>query len=259
MAYIRLFFRFWYLFYVSVGLVTAIIILFVLALFSLVLPNPSRGNFLYAASRMAARFLFWCWGIRVDRTAESPLMEDQAYIFVFNHISYLDALILLLAVGDRPFRGLGKEEMASIPIFGYLYRSTVITVKRTDASDRARSVDDLKASLRANISIALAPEGTFNMTGAPLLPFFDGAFRIALQTQTQLCPMLILDAYDRMHYNSIFSLTPGLLRIRLLSPIDPMINGEETTVEALKNRIYSIMHEKLIEFNAPWIQSDHAR
>ncbi|MFM7710790.1 MAG: lysophospholipid acyltransferase family protein [Ferruginibacter sp.] len=259
MSIIRRFFRFWYLFYVSIGLLTAIIILFVLALFSLVLPNRTRGNFLYATSRMAARFLFWCWGIRVDRMVESPLSNQQAYIFVFNHISYLDALILLLAVGDRPFRGLGKEEMASIPIFGYLYRSTVIMVKRTDAIDRARSVDDLKSTLRDNISIALAPEGTFNMTGAPLLPFFDGAFRIALQTQTQVCPMLILDAYDRMHYGSVFSLKPGLLRIRLLSPIDPMINGEETTVEALKKRTYDIMHEKLIEFNASWIQPEHAR
>ena len=47
------------------------------------------------------------------------------------------------------------------------------------------------------------PEGTFNMTTQPLKEFYDGAFRVAIETQTPVKPVLFLDAYSRMHYESI--------------------------------------------------------
>jgi 1-acyl-sn-glycerol-3-phosphate acyltransferase len=40
------------------------------------------------------------------------------------------------------------------------------------------------------------PEGTFNETNAPLKDFYDGAFRIAIETKTAVKPVLFLDAYE---------------------------------------------------------------
>jgi len=97
------------------------------------------------------------------------------------------------------------------------------------------------------------PEGTFNMTDKPLKEFFDGAFRVAIETQIPIKPVLFLDNYDRMHYRSLFSLTPGKCRIIYLDEIS--VEGfTSANITALKEKVYSIMEQKLREYRASWIK-----
>jgi 1-acyl-sn-glycerol-3-phosphate acyltransferase len=127
-------------------------------------------------------------------------------------------------------------------------------VDRRDAEKRARSVRVLKSVLRRGISIFIFPEGTFNLTRKPLKEFFDGAFRIAIETQTPIKPMLFLDAYNRMNYHSIFSLNPGRSRTIFLETIE--VKGYTMTdVQKLKQKVYGLMERKLIEYGARWIES----
>jgi 1-acyl-sn-glycerol-3-phosphate acyltransferase len=257
MRVLRRLVRFGYIVYVLIGFSVAVVCLFFLALLAVFLPDPTNGHFMYASARQFARVLFFCWGIRIEQTHTALIEPHRPYIFIFNHISYLDAIVLLFALENRHFRGLGKQEIAAIPVFGFIYRSTVIMVKRNDPDDRARSVERLKQALQKNISIALAPEGTFNMTQKPLLPFFDGAFRIAVQTQTPICPILFLDTYDRLHYDSLFSLKPGVVRIKFLPPIDPVWQGKALTLYEMKSHAQHAMHDALIINNASWIRPAH--
>jgi len=89
------------------------------------------------------------------------------------------------------------------------------------------------------------------MTNKPLKDFYDGAFRIALETQTPIKPVLFLDTYRRLSYNSIFSLTPGRCRILYCSEI-PVQNYSIGDVGRLKKDVYDIMESKLIEFDGAW-------
>jgi 1-acyl-sn-glycerol-3-phosphate acyltransferase len=126
-------------------------------------------------------------------------------------------------------------------------------VDRSSAQQRSRSVRELKAALAMDTSIFIFPEGTFNLTRQPLKEFYDGAFRIAIETQTPLQPVLFLDTYDRMHYSTIFSLRPGRTRAVYL----PAIEVEGLTMEDLpdlKARTYRLMEEALIRYKASWIQ-----
>jgi 1-acyl-sn-glycerol-3-phosphate acyltransferase len=200
---------------------------------------------------------FWgdCWfflvGIWHRNIYESAEDDKSQYIFVANHISYLDAAIIVKTL-RRPIRPLGKVEMGKVPIFGYIYKKAIVTVDRTDAERRAKSVRQLKAVLRRGISIFIFPEGTFNLTKKPLKEFFDGAFRIAIETQTPIRPILFLDAYDRLHYNSILSLNPGKSRSVFLDPIP--VNGYTMhDVPKLKQQVYDMMQKKLIEYGASWV------
>ena len=118
----------------------------------------------------------------------------------------MDIPIIMKAIRNQPFRILGKSEMAKIPVFGFLYQHAVVMVDRSSAKKRAESVEHLKLFIRKGISVVIAPEGTFNMTNNPLKEFYDGAFRIAIETQTPIKPILFLDTYHRMHYKSIFTL-----------------------------------------------------
>ena len=198
----------------------------------------------------------WCFliGIRHKNIYEDALHRDMQYIFVANHISYLDAPMIVKTL-RRPIRALGKYEMSKVPIFGYIYKRAIVMVDRRDAEKRARSVRILKSVLRRKISIFIFPEGTFNLTHRPLKDFFDGAFRIAIETQTPIKPILFLDAYNRMHYESVFSLNPGGSRSVFLETVE--VKGYSMAdVQKLKQKVYDLMEKKLIEYGASWVTAD---
>jgi 1-acyl-sn-glycerol-3-phosphate acyltransferase len=211
------------------------------------------GNWIYLACNYWADAWFFLVGIRHRNIYESPHDETKQYIFVANHISYLDAPVIVKTLRQK-VRVLGKVEFGNIPIFGYIYRRAVVTVDRKSASQRANSVRILKSVLKRKISIFMFPEGTFNLQQKPLKEFYDGAFRIAIETQTPIKPLLFLDAHDRMHYSSIFTLLPGRSRSIFLKeiPVDGLII---TDLPLLKQRVYAIMEERLREYQASWLNN----
>jgi 1-acyl-sn-glycerol-3-phosphate acyltransferase len=178
----------------------------------------------------------------------------KQYVFVANHISYLDIPMILLVVRGRAFRVLGKAEMRKVPIFGYIYSRAVVMVDRSSPDQRSKSARELIGTLRQGISVFIFPEGTFNETHAPLKEFYDGAFRIAIETQTPIKPILFLDTYDRMHYSGIFTLNPGVLRTVYLPEISVEGLGMED-LQALKERVFHIMEAELETRRAAWIEA----
>lgn len=211
------------------------------------------GNIIYRLCSFWADSWFLLVGIRNRLIFEASHDPNQQYIFVANHISYLDAPLIAKSI-RQPVRPLGKFETGRIPLFGFIYRNAIVSVDRSSATNRARSVRVLKSILSKGISIFIFPEGTFNETGQPLKSFFDGAFRIAIETQTPIKPVLFLDSYDRMSYRHLFSITPGQSRCVFLQEI--AVSGYGTRdIDALKNHVYSIMERELIRYNASWIQS----
>ena len=243
--------------YAILLLLIFLLLLFPIVLLTIFLPPVKRGNAIYQLTRVVVDFWMFLLGIRHSIIYEAPHDFKKPAIFVFNHISYLDALIILKAIRKQPIRGLGKYEISKVPLFGYIYKSAVIMVNRSDKNDRARSVADLKAAIDNNISIILAPEGTFNETNKPLLDFFDGAFRIAIETQTPIKPLLFLDAFDRLHYSSPFSLTPGKSRIVYLEEVS--VEGFQTDdLPKLKQIVFDAMQQGLIKYKAKWIQAENS-
>jgi len=144
--------------------------------------------------------------------------------------------------------------MSQVPVFGFIYRNAIVTVDRSIAIKRAKSVRVLKSVILKGISVVVFPEGTFNMTNKPLKEFYDGAFRVAIETQTPVKPVLFLDNYDRMHHRSVFSMTPGKCRIIYLDEIS--VEGlSDTDVNTLKEKVFTIMKNKLIEYKASWLNT----
>lgn len=210
------------------------------------------GNFIYRLCMRWADSWWFLIGIRHKNIYEYPHDKNKQYIFVANHISYIDSPVIVKAI-RQPVRVLGKSEISRIPFFGFIYRKAIITVDRSSAESRAKSVRILKSILKRRISIFMFPEGSFNQTHEPLKSFYDGAFRMAIETQTPIKPLLFLDSYDRMPYEYFFSLTPGRSRAVFLEEV----SVEGLTIhqtQELKKRVYDIMEEKLIAYNASWIR-----
>lgn len=245
-------FRILYAIYAALVFIALMIPVFLWSLLVLPFGRIRGGNLVYYGCIVWADLWFLLVFIRHKNIYQEELKKDQSYIFVANHISYLDAA-LIPKTFRHPVRPLGKVEMARVPIFGFIYKNAIVTVDRSSAGSRVKSVQILKSILRKGISILVFPEGTFNTTHRPVKEFYDGAFRIAIETGTPIKPVLILNAYDRMHYKSIFSLNPGKSYSVFLPEVSVEGFGLDD-VAALKAKVSTLMEFALIEYEASWIE-----
>ena len=212
------------------------------------------GNMICSMAKIWADIWYFVIGIRHENIFESSYDPSRNYIFLFNHISYMDIPSLFKAIRKQPFRVLGKEEIKKIPVFGFIYSRGAVMVDRGDTIRRAKSVRALKSLLKHHISIGIFPEGTFNETGKALKSFYDGAFRIAIETQTPIKPVLFLDNYDLLNNRELLGLKHGKSRAVFLEEISP----EGFTLKQIslfKQKVYGIMESKLKDYHVSWIQS----
>lgn len=244
-------FQLLYCIYAVLLFIALMLIVFPFAILFTFFGRITGGNMLYRLCMVWADLWFPLIGIFHKNIYEQPLRPGASYVFVTNHTSYLDATMIPKAV-RQPVRPLGKVEMAKVPFFGFIYRNVIVTVDRSSPENRAKSVRILRSVIKKGISIFFFPEGTFNETGQPLQSFYDGAFRIAVETKTPIKPILFLDAYDRLHPNNIFSLTPGKNRAVFLQEI-PTEGLTNKDIAALKQQVYDLMDRKLREYGAKWI------
>jgi len=243
--------RWLYSLYAHITFVAIMLLIFPFVIFASFFGRIKGGNKILRLCMIWADVWFPLIFIFHKKIFETPHDKTNQYIFVSNHISYLDSAVLVKAY-RQPVRPLGKVEMTKVPVFGFIYRKAIVTVDRSSAENRAESIRILKSIISKGISVIVFPEGTFNMTNKPLKEFFDGAFRVAIETQTAVKPVLFLDTYSRMNYKSIFAMNPGICRIVYLKEI-PVDGLTIEDVQLLKQKVYEIMEKKLIEYKAAWL------
>jgi len=234
-------------------------IVFTLLAFPLVLVfsffgKRKGGNLIWSMAKIWADCWYFLLGIWHENIYESAYDPSRNYIFLANHISYMDIPTIFKAIRKQPVRVLGKEEIRKIPVFGFIYSQGAVMVNRESTGARARSVRILKSLLKHHISVFIFPEGTFNETGKPLKSFYDGAFRIAIETQTPVKPVLFLDNYSLLNYHTLLSLKHGRSRAVFLEEISP-VGFSLQQISLFKQKVFSIMEEKLKAYQATWIQA----
>lgn len=161
-------------------------------------------------SRRWAAFLFRCMLIRFRCTGREMIDPSRTYVFIGNHRSLLDIPAYALACTNT-FRFLSKAELSKVPLLGYVIRRLYITVNRADPRDRHRSLEKMLHSLQEGISVFLAPEGTRNTGPDPLLPFKDGAFRLAITGQFPVAVLVLHDTEQRLSPKLPLQVYPGTI------------------------------------------------
>lgn len=170
------------------------------------------------------------------------LNKKQNYVFVVNHTSFLDTPALPQAI-DQPFRALAKKELTKIPIFGFVVKMVTEVVDRSSPESRQKSKDRLNKVLADESSILVFPEGTMNRTGALLQSFYDGAFRIAIDADALMVPVVVKGAAKLMKPGS-FLMKPGTIHVKILPAIDTSSYSQKELLE-LKNKVRSQMEAEL--------------
>jgi putative phosphoserine phosphatase/1-acylglycerol-3-phosphate O-acyltransferase len=156
-------------------------------------------------------------GIRVSVHGEEHLWSHRPAVFIFNHQSAVDVLILCKLL-HRDFVGISKMEVRSNPVFGpaFALAGTVFI----DRANHRKAVEALKPAvdaLREGLSIVIAPEGTRSSTGR-LGRFKKGAFHIAMQARRPIVPIVIRNAIDALPKHGIIA-RPATIDVVVHPPI----------------------------------------
>lgn len=208
---------------------------FVMALITFI---PLYFTIRFASSVFAARAArFWArWMLRIagiPLSVKNPdyLTEVKPVIYVSNHASYLDAVIAI-AVSPPGIRFVGKKEIFKAPILQTIAKQ--LKFIPVDRKDTMRGLDDTKfmeAAVKAGDSLFIFPEGTFAYA-AGLRPFRLGAFKVAAETGTPICPVAIKGARLILREENRL-LSPGQLTVTVTKPLRAE-NSEWQTVTQLR-------------------------
>ena len=208
--------------------------------------NIAARKTLYSIIRYWAKIWLWVTGMPLEIIGPKP--PERRYVIVANHISYLDPVVLFSGLPCY-FRALGKKEFEKVPLMGFLYKQMVIMIDRSSKHSRARGMRMMWRVLKNESDIFIYPEGTFNETGRPLKEFYDGAFKLAINTQTPIFPVIFPDTVYRWHYSKWWKIWPGRNRMVYLEPV--AVNGMEIgNIPELKKQVYDLMEAALIKYRA---------
>lgn len=190
--------------------------------------------------RIAGRFLrllavfatltFPPWRIRIEGRWPPG---RRAHVVVSNHQSMLD--IFVLARLPREMKWVAKAELFRIPWIGWMFRlSGDIPVDRAETRSGREAMARARRYLDGGMHVMLFPEGTRSRDGA-LLPFKQGAFKLAIEAGAPLLPVAIHGAAEGMPKGSPW-VRPARVRVRILEPVETAGLGEGD-VAALAERV----------------------
>jgi 1-acyl-sn-glycerol-3-phosphate acyltransferase len=182
-------------------------------------------------------------GVRLRIAGQEHLDLNASYVIIGNHKSAIDFIINAVAFPGI-FRFLAKQELQKIPVFGWVVKKMCLIVDRSSAMSRARSVVNLKKHLEDGWSIFIYPEGGRNRTTEPLAPFYDGAFRLAIQMGAPIAIQTVRDIEHVTTSVRSVELYPGVVNIAWSQPIETK-NLSTQDIPELKERVRQIMLENL--------------
>lgn len=200
-------YRIW--FYILVAL--PILVMFPILLISI--SKESWYPLFFKLARFWAKFILIGMGFAYQIERYEIPEKDKSYMFVANHTSMADIMLMLVTV-KNPFVFVGKAELAKIPLFGFFYKRTCILVDRSSPKSRQAVFLRAQRRLRSGISICIFPEGGVPEEQIMLDSFKDGAFRLAINHQIPIVPITFGDNKKRLSY-TFFSGGPGKMRAKI--------------------------------------------
>jgi 1-acyl-sn-glycerol-3-phosphate acyltransferase len=170
-----------------------------------------------------------------------PRNPRLPYIVVVNHESFADMLLLCLLPWEMKF--FAKMEMMWIPVLGWaMWGARDIGVRRGRATSARLAMAACRERLANHVSVIIFPEGTRSPT-SELLPFKDGAFRLAVDSGVPILPLVIHGTRNAITRHD-WRINPATAVLEVLEPISTVgVNQKELkqkvkeAIEAARERL----------------------
>jgi 1-acyl-sn-glycerol-3-phosphate acyltransferase len=200
--------------------------------------EPKRTEIFRQISAAWMRIFFFLTGCSLKVVGRKNFKSGENYIVTCNHNSFMDVPVVTPFI-PRANKTIAKAGMAKIPLFGLIYKRGSVLVDRNDRKSREDSFKKMKHVLSMGMDMCIYPEGTRNKTQFPLKDFHSGAFRLAIETRTDIIPALIFNT-KKVLPPAKFCFWPSKMELHFLQPVK-ISKGDN--YEFLKDKIYRIMSE----------------
>lgn len=239
---------FWIVYRIWFYMVLGLPILFMFPALCISILKESWYPYFFKMARFWSKIILVGMGFRYRIERDEIPDRTKSYMFIANHTSMTDIMLMLVAV-KNPFVFVGKAELAKIPLFGFFYKRTCILVDRSSPKSRQAVFLRAQKRLKSGLSICIFPEGGIPDDECVVLDSFkDGAFRMAINQQIPIVPLVFPDNKKRFSY-TFFSGSPGLMRAKMLSFISTQGLKTEDT-KALNEKARTLIFNQLKHFKA---------
>jgi 1-acyl-sn-glycerol-3-phosphate acyltransferase len=206
-------------------------------MFSHLYKNEKNGQeYFIKLSKIWMNVWLFLIGCSVKVYGKENFSPGENYIIVFNHNALLDVpLSAPYVLGAN--KTIGKASFSKVPLFGLFYKRGAILVDRKDEKSRSKSYEAMKEVLLTGMHMCIYPEGTRNRTNDKLKPFFDGAFKLSVDTRKEIIPCIINGTKEAMPIHKAFYLYPTKLSMTFLPPVKP----EQLNAKELNKKVFDIM------------------
>lgn len=199
-----------------------------------------------------ARFLSWLiikLLYRVEiRGVDTHVPDEGAALIVSNHVSFMDALLLLGAV-PRPVRFVMYYKIYNLPLVNLVFRAVraiPIAGAKEDAELMQRAFDEIDAALAAGELVGIFPEGGLTKDGE-IAPFRPGVERILAARPVPVVPMALRGMWNSMWSRRDSRLhrmrMPRRFRAHIEIVADAPIPAAEASAEALEAKVRALRGE----------------
>jgi 1-acyl-sn-glycerol-3-phosphate acyltransferase len=194
-------------------------------------------------ARAWGRSLLFFARVRVEVEGLEKVDPSRGYVFVSNHLSYMDTPVVLSRI-PAEFRFLAKKGLFQIPFLGtYLKRGGHVPVPRDDPRAAVRSMTQAAETIREHgISVLIFPEGGRSVDGE-LHPFKEGAAYVAIKAGVPIVPMALIGTRRVMPMGAV-TLRGGPVRLKIGDPIPTeglVLRDREKLIEEARARIVAML------------------
>ncbi len=211
--------KLWFIFGATFFFLTVAIFFPFYLLFFIVLGKRSIRPLIWCSHKVVSRIVLGLMLIRLRVHGRELIDSQQNYVLVANHQAMVDILCCAIAA-PLLFKFLAKKELTKLPLFGYIVKWFCVIVDRKNADSRKESFENMKQALVEDFSVFIAPEGTRNQTDEPLQKFYEGAFRLAIETQKPLLVLTLAHPGKLNNPRKKMDLSPGVVDCYFDAPIE---------------------------------------
>jgi len=175
------------------------------------------------------------WRFRIS--GRMPMDPRNPYLVVSNHESFVD--ILLISHLPWEMKWLSKAELFRIPVLGWLmHLAGDIPVDRGNPRSAAEAMVRCKEILKEKVSVIIFPEGTRSETDQ-MLPFKDGAFRLAIDAGVPILPLAVSGAATALRKHD-WRFGRSIAEVRVLEPVETK-GLARADIGALRDRVWHMI------------------
>lgn len=182
---------------------------------------------------------FW----RITYEGKANIDSRKTYVLAANHQSLAD--ILLIYGLYKPFKWVSKDEILKVPFIGWnTSLNQYVTLNRSDLKSIKEMLKTCREWLNRGASVMIFPEGTRSPDGN-LLSFRDGAFKLSIDCNVELVPIVIDGSLDMLAKGSKTICFKKRVKIKVLPPVDPkQFDGSSGKMRAY---VHKLMSDTLVE------------